>query len=194
MIPRRCVTRVAAVSLPGNAVQHPEMTEVPRHYLEKVFEVVGHPFDVRVCVKHVERSSIVSDVGLFEELDFSGLIAPDASRSIRLRVTRDCRLDGLLLWLNLVPAEGIEIDVLAREHSWLPVFLPVVSPGLDVRAGDLIEVVCQRVTSSSSWCPDYVVEGVIRRSSGNVVGFCHRSHRMGRPSDRISFTSLCWQQ
>lgn len=187
MIPRRCVTRVAAVSLPGNAVQHPEMTEVPRHYLEKVFEVVGHPFDVRVCVKHVERSSIVSDVGLFEELDFSGLIAPDASRSIRLRVTRDCRLDGLLLWLNLVPAEGIEIDVLAREHSWLPVFLPVVSPGLDVRAGDLIEVVCQRVASSSSWCPDYVVEGVIRRSSGNVVDFCHRSHRMGEAVGQNQF-------
>lgn len=189
MIPRRSITRAAAVSLPGASAIEPRFTPVTRHYAGKVFEAVGYPFDVRVCVKNLPPSSVVSESDVFEDLDFSAPVPLQCSRPIRLRITADGPVDGLLLWLNLFP-DGDEngIDVLAREHSWLPVFLPVFSPRVEARAGDVIEAACQRVSApGGGWCPDYVVEGVLRRSSGGNVEFRYESFHSRPVSGRNEF-------
>src|SRR5262249_49940333 len=37
MIPERCVTRIAAISLPEELAEEPRLAALPRHYVEEVF-------------------------------------------------------------------------------------------------------------------------------------------------------------
>lgn len=181
MIPLRSITRIAAVSL-HEAATRPQVSAVAQHYFTKVFEKVGHRFDVRLCIKNLPTSSIVSEPGVFEDIEFTEAVLTDALYPIRLHIQRDCRLDGFVLWLNLYPADDIVIDVLDKQHSWLPVFFPVFAPGIEVRQGDVIEAVCQRSTDSEAWCPDYVLEGVLRRGQGEPVEFRYESFYSKSPS------------
>lgn len=183
MIPLRSITRIAAVSLPEEAAIQPGLTAMTRHYTEQVFAKVGHRFDVRMCVKNLPPSSVVSEPGIFEEIEFTGVVPMDAQKPLHLRIRRDCRLDGFILWLNLYPTDSIVIDVLDRQYSWLPVFFPVFAPGIEVREGDVIEAVCKRLTDQGAWCPDYVVEGVLRRGQGEPVEFRYESF-YNRPKSR----------
>ena len=48
MIPRRCVTRFAAVTLPDQLHKAPRLNPLPRYYTEQVFRRIGHPFDLRM--------------------------------------------------------------------------------------------------------------------------------------------------
>jgi hypothetical protein len=50
MIPYRCATKIAAVSLPDNLVAAPEFSEIPKYYAEKIFQQMGRRFDVQVFV------------------------------------------------------------------------------------------------------------------------------------------------
>jgi amino acid adenylation domain-containing protein len=175
MIPQRSMTRIAAVSLPDEAAARPRFTQLSQHYAEEVFKKIGYPFDVRVCVKNLPKSSVVSDADVFEELDFRDTVPLKSERSIRLTIGRDCRLDGFLLWLNLYPAEQVLIDVWSEPYSWLPVFFPVFSPGIEVRQGDVVEAVCERVAREHRWMPDYRMKGIVRRQSGETIEFSYES-------------------
>src|SRR5262249_10336589 len=139
MIPYRCITKIAAVSLPAKLRERPRFSELTQGYVDNIFRNAGHPFDLRLCIKDLPPESIASNPGTFESLDFSDAVNPSQRNSFTLTIDRDCNIDGFLLWINLYPAPDRFIDVISGEHSWLPVFFPVFYPGLDVRAGDRIE-------------------------------------------------------
>ncbi|MEM9485369.1 MAG: amino acid adenylation domain-containing protein, partial [Cyanobacteria bacterium P01_F01_bin.116] len=131
MIPARSVTKIAAVTCPEDMLRQPKFTRTG-YYAERIFEQVGYPFDVRVCVKGFPQSSLLSNQAIFEDLDFTRLVPTDLSHKINLTVNTSGRLDGFLLWLNLQTIEGECIDTLAEEYSWLPVYFPVFDPGIEV--------------------------------------------------------------
>ena len=181
MIPRRSVTNIAAVSLPADLAMRPSFNELTGHYVEEIFRTEGHPFDVRLCIRNLPRSCVMSDAQIFEDLDFDGPVAPEFEKPVTLTITRAGVLHGFLLWLNLYTVEDELIDVLDGGFNWLPVFFPAFHPGVEVAAGDTIEVVCACSLSAGSRMPDYTVRGRLVRQSRESVVFDHISaHRTKR--------------
>ena len=191
MVPRRCVTRVAAVSLPEELRGGDRLTELPRLYVERVFQRVGHPFDLRMCIKNFPASHLLSKPETFEELDFSGFVQADDETSVVLVIEKDSRLDGFLLWLNLSPGIKEPIDSLRDKLSWLPVFFPAFYPGVDVAAGDMIEATCRRCHLAGSLMPDYTISGTLRRKFGEPHSFHFGSpHNSKRFKDSPFYKAL----
>jgi amino acid adenylation domain-containing protein/non-ribosomal peptide synthase protein (TIGR01720 family) len=180
VIPERAVTRIAAVRLPDELNAKPQLAGAAAHYTQEIFREVGRSFDLRICIKDLPPQSLISNFDTFEELDFSGELAEEERREIKLEITRSSRMDGLLLWLNLEACRGSEIDILAERHTWLPVFFPVFYPGIQVEAGDTIEAVCiRRPCSENQRTPDYLIDGRLFQRNGEIKYFRYRSPNFG---------------
>jgi thioester reductase-like protein len=175
VIPRRSLTRIAAVRLPDELREKPAFTELSSHYAQKIFEQVGYPFDVRLCIMNFPSSHLISDAELFEDLDCTGQAELEYSRQVQLTITKQTRLDGFLLWLVLDLAPGQTLDILQGRYSWIPVYFPVFSPGIEVDAGDVIEMVCQSILSDNGVNPDYSVHGRCVRQNREPVTFAWTS-------------------
>jgi natural product biosynthesis luciferase-like monooxygenase protein/amino acid adenylation domain-containing protein len=177
MIPSRSVTRIAAVTLPDEFLENPGFSRVSAQYVEKVFEQVGHQFDLRLCLRNFSKDNIISNYQPFESLDFSQPIEPEYSHEIKLTIDRDSNLVGFVAWLNLYTAEDEVINILEHEYCWLPVYLPVFYPGVKVEAGDYITASVSGTFSDNNLNLDYTVKGKLVRQSGDDVEFdyttCH---------------------
>ncbi len=171
MIPQRCVTRIAAVSLPSNLLMQRGFLPLPKQYAERIFEQVGRRFDLRLCVRNFPKSNLLSDRAVFEDLDFQRSIPLSYQRSFELLVIKEGRFDGFLVWLNLFLSQETQLDILENEHCWLPVYFPAFEPGLTVNVGDRILGTCVVTPSSNGLNPDYSIEGSVRRSDGTDVLF-----------------------
>jgi type I protein arginine methyltransferase len=175
IVPQRCTTRIAAASLPPELHADPGFTLDSADYLERVFEQVGHPFDPRLCIANFPLEDILSDDGVFETLDFTGNVQAEYDNAASLRMNRDGRLDGFLLWINLWCIDGDEpIDSVRQKTSWLPVFLPVFYPGIEVARDDCVEVICRTRLSDDLLHPDYDIEGRLVRTGGPTIRFALR--------------------
>ncbi|MBU6350099.1 MAG: amino acid adenylation domain-containing protein [Chloroflexi bacterium] len=173
MIPAQSTTKVAAVTLPDTLRLTPQFAPLTRHYTDKIFEQVGYPFDLRLCIKNFPASHLLSDAGIFEDLDFNTPLPLQATHHNTLTLQTNGRLDGFLVWLNLHTIAGEVIDTLAHEHCWLPVYLPVFDPGVSVTAGDILHLTCQRWLSDNQLNPDYAIEGQIVRQHGPPIHFAY---------------------
>src|ERR1044072_5322691 len=71
MIPERSRTRVAAASLPDELLENPGFSEMGANYVAKIFEQVGHPFDLRLCIRNFPESHLISEAAIFEDLNFT---------------------------------------------------------------------------------------------------------------------------
>ena len=174
-IPLRCLTKIAAIQLPDGTLSDPRFKELPGSYARKVFEHVGHRFDVRLCLKNFPKENLISDEGVFEDLDFTGRVDPFSRTEVTLTIGRAARLDGFLLWINLRTAEGAVIDTLREEYDWLPVYFPAFGAGLEVYEGDVVRAVCTSMPSDNNVNPDYRIKGSVLKRSGEVVEFYYES-------------------
>ncbi len=179
MIPRRCQTFIAAAMLPIELAEKPGFTPMTAHYVERVFEAAGGSFDVRLCIKHLPLSHVLSNSALFEDLEFSGRAEMDFERPISLSINKSATLHGLLLWIELDTGAGPPIHTLNSQTSWLPVFFPLFNPGIPVNPGDSIEAVCKATFADGKATPDYHVEGVLKRQNGEQIKFSHKSPHSG---------------
>jgi amino acid adenylation domain-containing protein len=173
MIPARSITHIAAVTLPDELAA-PQFAEAARPYVKRIFDQVGRPFDLRVCVKDFPKENVISDVGIFEALDFRHPTPLESRTVVQLAVRERARLDGFLLWLTVHPSDDHAVDALDGDTNWLPVFFPVFSNGLDVQPGDVVFAECWS-TLAHPVHPDYGVSGVVRRSDGTDVPFEYRA-------------------
>jgi len=100
-IPARSLTSIAGVSLAGEVLDL-GFPEIAAHYVERIFAEQGGKFDLRLCLKNLPQSCQVTTEDVFEDLDYRETIALETRHEIRLTVTGGDRLDGFLVWLNLV--------------------------------------------------------------------------------------------
>jgi amino acid adenylation domain-containing protein len=177
MIPYRCVTKIAATSLPQDLRERPRFSELTHHYAQRVFDIHGGPFEVRLCLKNLSQHAIISNADVFESLDFSGT-EPAPQRDIHLTITRDGILDGFVLWINLYPSPDQVLDVILGEYSWLPVFFPVFQPGLEVQRGDRVEAQAFTLDHVSR-TPDYRITGRVINRTGAATPFDYVSLHHG---------------
>lgn len=179
IIPKRCQTWIAAAMLPAELAEKPGFTPMTAHYVEQVFQATKSPFDLRLCIKHIPLSHVLSNPALFEDLDFTRRAETSFERSILLNIDKPGVLHGLLLWIELDTGAGPVINTLTRQTSWLPVFFPLFFPALPVGPGDSIEAMCKAVFSGEKATPDYHVEGILKRSGAEPMPFSHHSLHAG---------------
>ncbi|HEU5380545.1 MAG TPA: amino acid adenylation domain-containing protein [Ktedonobacteraceae bacterium] len=175
MIPERSITYIAAVRLPVDLRQAPGFTKVSAHYVEKIFEQVGYPFDLRLCIRDFPPSLIVSTRAIFEELQFSGDVEPEYSREITLTIQQQTQIDGFLLWLNLQTVGDEGINIMEEAYSWSPVYFPVFSPPINVEKGDIIQATCTCTLSDNQLNPDYAISGRVMRNTQAMQEFAFES-------------------
>ena len=171
MIPQRSITRLAAVSLPDDVLNEPGFSELSAHYVRKIFEQVGYPFDLRLCLKHFPESRLISTTDVLEDLDFTKPVELEYTRQATFTITQDGRMDGLLAWLTLETIAGETIDILKHQHSWIPVYFPIFSPGVQVSAGDTITATIVCALSENGLNPDYRITGQLMRQDRTTVAF-----------------------
>jgi len=182
MIPQRSVTQIAGVRLPEDFIAAPGFSEITRPYVERIFNEVGHRFDLRVSLKGLNNQDLTTTRGIFEDLDFTdeNCLDNEYRREIQLEVVRDGRMDGLLLWLHLETGpDAPVIDILDHEHSWLPVYLPVFYPGVEVKTGDRIQAVVTGKVCSNGLNPDYEIVGLLIKADGEMEEFSYQSMHYG---------------
>ena len=162
MLPERATTNVAAVSWPDSL--SPEgFAELPAFYARQIFAQVRRRFDLRLCVRHFPHDHVLSTAAAFEEMDFSRTLPLASRTAVDLAITRTGRVDGFLLWLNLLVVPGAQLDILEHDHCWLPVYVPC-EPSLTVTEGDRIAGTCTVTPSANGVNPDYAFDGVLIRA------------------------------
>jgi ubiquinone/menaquinone biosynthesis C-methylase UbiE/acyl carrier protein len=174
-LPEHCFTRVAAVELPEDLRRDPAFSTLSKGYTRQIFESVGKPFDLRLCLKNIQKSCLLSPSAVFEDLRLDGLAEPAAEHELRLNIERPGRLDGFLLWVQLRVAPGFEIDTLEQQTSWLPVFFPAPEGTLTVVPGDHLEMVARRTVASHPHLPDYSLHGRLVRQGKPPLDLAHHS-------------------
>ena len=180
MVPRRSITKIAAVSLPQALVDTPAFTQVSARYVQKIFDQVGAAFDLRLCIKNFPRDHILSSNGIFEDLDFTRLAEEEFSREITLVIDKAGRFDGFLVWMTLHLDADDTIDVLDNTYSWFPAYFPVYDLGIPVQIGDLLRIRCTSVLSDNGVNPDYFLQGMLVREDRVIGEFSHSSLHHGR--------------
>jgi amino acid adenylation domain-containing protein len=176
MIPQRSITRIAAVSFPDELLHNLGFTDTPGYYLEKIFEQVGYRFDLRLCVKNFPQANLLSNIETFERLDFADYINPEYRRDVNFTIRKHGRLDGFLVWLNLHTTEGETIDILERQHCWLPVYFPVFYPGIEIFEGDVIQAVCSGKLTENNLNSDYKIGGSVIKKNAEKIEFDYESY------------------
>lgn len=195
VIPSSCQTKMAAVRLPRHLRRNRGFNALPARYVEKIFTEVGRTFDLRLCIKNFPISHVVSDEAVFEDLDFMTVIPDESNHNVTLTISQDAVIDGFLLWLNLYTFQSPEglMDTLADEYVWLPLYIPVFYPGVEVTAGDTIAVECIRTLGDNGFSPDYRVRGVLNRKRGGEVAFDYSFPRISETADSHPYYQSLFQ-
>ncbi|MBW4611022.1 MAG: amino acid adenylation domain-containing protein [Hassallia sp. WJT32-NPBG1] len=191
MLPHRCITKIAAVSLPDELRENPGFNQIAGRYVQQIFEYVGYPFDLRLCIKNFPQSNFISDSAIFEDLTFSDRTNTEYSQQIALTITKQAKLDGFILWLNLYTTPDVVINNLEQQNSnWLPVYFPVFHPGIDVYPGDTITATCISCLSDNKINPDYRIQGQLLRQNGESINFTYDFLHHQQSEFRSSFYEL----
>ncbi|MCB2198614.1 amino acid adenylation domain-containing protein [bacterium] len=170
MIPSRSLTWMAAMELPDD----PDLLQLPdiaTHYISRIFEEAGRPFDLRMSLKHVDSSLLLSDRGPIEDLDYTRPVPLEASHKVELEVKRDGICHGILAWMELFTDPDHSIDILEHAGSWLPVFLPLSDEPFEVRAGDSLHGRVDRTLYENGLNPEFTVKGELHREGSLVQRF-----------------------
>ncbi|HEX7238835.1 MAG TPA: amino acid adenylation domain-containing protein, partial [Longimicrobiaceae bacterium] len=186
-VPRRCVTRIAAVELPPEVHARPALEPVQADYSGKIFEAQGHRADLKMCVRNFPHEGFLSGSDVFEDLLFTRPLEAEYTSGIELPITRDGRMDGFLMWIQLYVWEELDVDALEHDSCWLPMFFPAFYPGVQVRAGEVIRGRCVVTMAEDGVHPDYRVEGVLRRLDGSEEPFAYDSFWRKPPAAPSAF-------
>lgn len=178
-IPAKSITKLYGVQIrPFESMLG--FSPTAQQYTQAIFDQVGGPFDLRLCIKHLPSTSILTTDGVLEDLDYRHWINPETTHDTVLRVKEQGWMDGLIATLNLVtdvdhPEETI--DILVSTGSWLPVYFPLGADALMVQAGDEIRIRVSRQLYHNQLNPDFHMDGRLIRSGREVGHFsCHTPH------------------
>lgn len=172
-MPRRCTTRIAAVCLPDELSNEPRLEKIPGHYTEQLFRQVGREYDFKLCVRNFPSSQVISNVEVFEDLDFTGDVEPETTGEATFTITKNSRFDGFLLWTEVATIDGVVVDSLAHQRGWLPVYFPVLHPPVAVSEGDVVHAVWRCRLCENRLNMDYSISGTVVRANGHAVDFAY---------------------
>ncbi|CAH9057856.1 D-alanine--D-alanyl carrier protein ligase [Pseudoalteromonas holothuriae] len=163
MLPKKCVTKIAAVNLSEEHCVF-GFNQIGNTYKDDIYRLSGSEFDLRLCADNVTQAHLVSDVGIFEELDFTQQFSANNTQALRLQVTKSGRLTGFVAWVNIHLDDEIVLDVFAdKQSSFLPNYFPLDLFGTEVNEGDVISGEIERLPVNSGFGHDYILNLTIER-------------------------------
>lgn len=177
-IPHLSATTVQAIDMAAaNEGEPVGLPMVTFPYVRQVFESVGRPFDLRLClvgvqdVPPVRERAYLTDVALVEQLGFNTDTRIEGVDTGTVTFARKGRFHGLALGVRLWVTEGDPdpIDSLTEPSSWNPVYAPLSEVGLPVRAGDTFDFTFTTTLSDDGVHPDYALTGRLHRDVGPPV-------------------------
>lgn len=176
-IPHRSATTVAALDLDhASSGEPPGFPIFALRYLEDVFNAVGRPFDMRMCILGLQEQSFLSEVAEVETLEFNGSLELEGADHRKLTVTRPGAFHGFVMGMRLWVDENDEpIDSLTQHCSWSPVYAPLSEDGRSVLPGDRIEFEFTMILSDDGVHPDYRIAGQLHASDGLTIPLRWRS-------------------
>ena len=177
-VPARCTTRIAALELPAAVRDRPAFGPLAADYVQRLFAATGAAFDLRLCLRNVAPSALLSTAADFEVLDFAGELATDSSGAATLAIMRDGWFDGCLLWTVVDTGAGDPVDYFREQQAWLPVYLPLADMPLRVRRGDELQLHWESFLGSDDRFPDYRVTVRVGDIEVSHVS-CHRGTTTG---------------
>ncbi len=194
IIPQRSLTRIAAVSLPDNLHKNPGFTPQSAQYVNKIFDSCDKYFDLRLCIKNLPLSCVLSTTDIFEDLQFNSKskINLETSHPIKLIIKKTGYLDGMLIWLNLQTAGNEWIDILKNNHCWIPVYIPSFNH-IKVYKDDIIEGICYRKLSENKRHPNYWIKGRLIREKSTLFSFEYDIPHISKQFRKNSFYSQIFQ-
>jgi protein arginine N-methyltransferase 1 len=163
VIPHRCVTLAAPVSLRGVLGGGPiAFSTESIGYLTAIFAWNQAPFDVRLRIEHPTPSAILSAGQVVETLDFNGDLMLQQRTTVQLTIDRPGLVDGVLTWLNIwcLP-DGSPLDALTVESNWASIYFPLFGSEIPVEAGDTLDLTFASTISDDGVHPDYHLKGVL---------------------------------
>ncbi|GAB4519907.1 MAG: hypothetical protein Tsb0020_38490 [Haliangiales bacterium] len=164
MIPGHLATVATLYSLPEALRDRPGFEAISAYYATQIFNELGRAFDVRLVLDGHQRGVRLSDTQAVEDVDLSDVREASFTRRFRLEVGADGLADGLLCSIKLRCHPETEIiDSLNASQAWIPAFLPLFSPAVEVRAGDVFEATWHTISSDQRVEPDYRVVGRLSR-------------------------------
>ncbi|MFM8277471.1 MAG: amino acid adenylation domain-containing protein [Cyanobium sp.] len=172
-LPERFVTRMAAITLPENLRQNPSFSTEAIPYIQQIFDLQGGPFDLRLCLRQLPTTALLSTTAEFEDLNFSGDPADANEQTATLVMLEAGIIDGIVLWLEVWDGGEQIADYLHEQVGWLPVYLPLFDPGLELVKGDELVIRCWRHISSMPPFPEYGLEGEVLRGQTVLTRFSH---------------------
>ncbi|WP_167837558.1 class I SAM-dependent methyltransferase [Nocardia altamirensis] len=127
-------------------------------YVDRVFQSVGGPFDLRLCWTDVPDSGRLAAPTTVEVLEFGVADYDYAVHESRVRIDRAGQFGGIALGIRLwvSPDDQEPIDSIAQQTSWLPVFVPAtVENPRAVAVGDEFDLSFAVQLSADRIHPDY---------------------------------------
>ncbi|MEI6145688.1 MAG: amino acid adenylation domain-containing protein [Methylococcales bacterium] len=175
MLPTRSLTKICALQLLESDFDF-HFSSIAAHYVERIFSQTGYPFDLRLCLKGLPDSAIISNADVFEDLDYTVEIPLETEHEIVLHFDRASVFTGFLVWLTLYPDADEVIDILQSPGSWLPVYLPISIAGINVEQGDVFKALLQRKLCANDLNPDYFIEGILYKADGREIPLSYAAY------------------
>jgi type I protein arginine methyltransferase len=180
VIPVSVRTLAAAVSLVDLVGGDVAMPAEFATYVHAVWQAAGGPFDLRLYLGGAGPAALMSTAGTFEDLDLAGQ-SYDQGGALRLQITRNGRIDGLLAWIELEVGPGDPVlDSLAEDTNWLPVYIPFAQEALAVSAGDVLTLDVTASNAADGIHPEYFFRGGLTQA-GSAVEVTAESRYAGGP-------------
>jgi protein arginine N-methyltransferase 1 len=180
VVPHRCTTEIAAIGLREIFPAGLGFTAEAVPYLGQVFELFGAPFDIRLGIANLAASAVLSTAGTVEDLPFNGVPRWSDASDVRLRMTKDGAVDGVLCWITLTAYPGAEvIDTIRQRTSWVPVYLPLFDDPVPVREDDTLDVHFGRTIGDDGVHPDYRLSATLHTAAGTTNGESLSRHHGG---------------
>jgi len=155
MVPLSCQTLAAGVCI-HELIPHLGFHPECKWYLDEIFKENGAPFDLRLMIYRCEESDLLTTEGVVENLNFNNKsVLDETSTKTTLNVIKKGKIDGLLLWINLIVSEGKEINSLKEHTAWEHIYIPLFNSPVEVNVGDKLEIECIRSLSFDLTHPDY---------------------------------------
>ncbi len=175
IIPARCRTQFAAVTLPPGFLRRPEFEALGGYYAGDAWRQAGYKHDLRLCLMGLNRNYLSTTEATFEDVEFAATPAREYRREETLTATRDALIDGFALWLQLETVPGETLTAIDHSDSWLPVYLPVFDPPIPLARGETIRLTIRGALAANGLNRDYHLEGAIHRAGGETQTFRYDS-------------------
>ncbi len=168
MIPARCVTQIAPVSLPDNLYQDEFLEEIINYHNHAFYQVKGyeHKF-TRFLFHNLPESHFLASSQVFEDIQFDGCLEPNFSRSLFFPISSEGTFHGFLLWINLYVDSATMINALKDATNWATIYIPNQG-ATQVRSGDVIQIDGTVRLSKNGINPDYIIKGGVFRNNDKI--------------------------